>query len=323
MPKLRGRAPLPTRLRGRVFTRGQALAAGLTASQLRGPRVRRVFRGLYCDPAVSDQVEALLTAALHLLPAGSAIAGLHAAALHGLPLPLLTDRHAASIALRVCVPVSVTRKNHRVGLDVRWTELPAAHVQVVQGIRTLAPARLLLDLAADGWGRDDLVALVDAALHNHRVTAAQLAEVLAWAARRRGCRLARLVIGLADAGAESPMETRLRLIIIDAGLPKPLTNRPVKDRGRTVAWPDLSYPEWKIAIEYDGADHAGSARRARDEWRRVELRERGWTVLTFTSHEVLKAPEVVVARVRAQIGRAASQASTAASAGIARSQVAS
>lgn len=318
-------APLPEPLRLRLFTRAEAVAHGLTAAQLRGPMVRRVFRGLYCDPAVSDHLDALLLAAMRLLPPGSAVAGLHAAALHGLPLPLLVRGHEISRGerlldspLRVCVPAAGIRKNARPGLAVSWTQLPDSHVQLVQRVRVLAAARLIVELAADGWERADLVALADAALHNHRVTEQQLREVLDWAAGRRGCRLARVVVDLADAGAESAMETRLRLLLIDAGLPRPRCNRSVKDGGRTVARPDLSYPEWKIAIEYDGADHADSLRRARDEERRVELRARGWTVLTFTSQEVLLAPEVVVARVRAEIGRARRSSS----AGFGRSQAA-
>jgi very-short-patch-repair endonuclease len=321
MPRGRGPAPLPPPLRHKLFTRAEAIAHGLTPAQLRGPMVCRVFRGLYCDPAVSGQLNRLLLAALQVVPSGSAIAGLHCAAMHDLPLPLVTGGHGIDLLerlltspLHVCVPATGTRKNHRPGMEIRFTALTSDHVLQVGGVAVLAPARLLLELAADGWDRVDLVALVDAALHSHRVTSQQLTEALRWGARRRGCRLARAVVDLADAGAESPMETRLRLIIVDAGLPGPQTNRPVKDGSRTVARPDLSYPEWKIAIEYDGADHATSPRRARDEARRVALRERGWTVLTFTSHEVLVTPEVVVARVRAEIGRA----SRAASAGLGR-----
>lgn len=318
-------APLPHPLRLRLFTRADALAHGLTPAQLRGPMVRRVFRGLYCDPAVSNHLEALLLAAIRLLPPGAAVAGLHAVALHGLPLPLLAGGHGVSrderllaSSLRVCIPATSPRKNARPGLEVAWTELPDAHTQLIKRVRVLAVSRLLVELAADGWDRADLVALADAALHNHKVTEAQLREVLEWAAGRRGCRLARIVVELADAGAESPMETRLRLLLIDAGLPRPRSNRAVRDGGRVVARPDLSYPEWKIAIEYDGADHADSLRRARDEERRVELRARGWTVLTFTSQEVLLMPELVVARVRAEIGRA----QRTSSAGLPRSQTA-
>lgn len=327
MPSPRRLAPLPEPLRMRLFTRAQALAHGLTAAHLRGPRVRRVFRGLYCDPALSNQVEALLVAALHLAPPGSAVGGLHAVALHDLPLPLIAGGHDVSRderllgnALQVCAPASGRRTNRRPGLEISWTALPDAHVHVIKRIRVLATGRLLLELAADGWVREDLVALADAAMHNHRVTHEQLRDVLDWAAKRRGCRLARVVVDLADAASESPMETRLRLLIVDARLPRPRVNRPVMDGRRTVARPDLSYPEWKIAIEYDGADHADSPRRARDEERRFELRARGWTVLTFTSHEVLVTPEVVVARVRAEIRRATAIAVS--SAGFGRSDTA-
>jgi very-short-patch-repair endonuclease len=91
------------------------------------------------------------------------------------------------------------------------------------------------------------------------------------------------------------------MIIVLAGLPRPESNLAVYRDGEFVARPDLSYPEHKLAIEYDGAAHADAQRRSADERRRVELRALGWRVLTFTSSEVLGAPEVVVARIAAEL----------------------
>lgn len=54
------------------------------------------------------------------------------------------------------------------------------------------------------------------------------------------------------------METWLRLLIVVAGLPEPVTNLNVHDAsGRWIARPDLLYPAYRVAIEYDGYHHGG------------------------------------------------------------------
>jgi hypothetical protein len=72
----------------------------------------------------------------------------------------------------------------------------------------------------------------------------------------RGIRQAREVAELADARAESPMESRLRMTIVGAGLPRHEVQEPVLDTDQTVpARPDLAYPAARLGIEYDGATH--------------------------------------------------------------------
>jgi hypothetical protein len=95
------------------------------------------------------------------------------------------------------------------------------------------------------------------------------------------------------------METRVRLLLVRAGLPCPEVNRDVFDlAGSWLAPPDLSYPALKIAIEYDGDHH----RTDRKQWRRdrardANLREAGWIVITLTADDVFRYPDRTVAKV--------------------------
>jgi hypothetical protein len=110
---------------------------------------------------------------------------------------------------------------------------------------------------------------------NRRV--AVLDDVRAAAAllpRARGSRQAREVAALADGRAESPPETRLRLLVLRAGLPPPVAQFEVRHRGRFVARVDCAYPEHRLAIEYDGLYHAGADQFVRDRRRLNDLR---WT----------------------------------------------
>jgi hypothetical protein len=121
----------------------------------------------------------------------------------------------------------------------------------------------------------------------------------------RGVRRLRDALALVRAGTDSPMETRLRVLLVLAGLPCPEVNVLIRDdRGEVVAMPDLSYPGLRVAIEYDGDVH----RVDRGVWRRDIARRQamealGWRVITCTSDDVHRTPARTVAWVRAALAR--------------------
>jgi very-short-patch-repair endonuclease len=108
------------------------------------------------------------------------------------------------------------------------------------------------------------------------------------------------------------METRLRLIFEDAGLPEPTVNRVVsRDGGAPIHCPDLSWPQWRVAADYDGRHHTdrdseGEVRRgSQSDWRQRQdtsrrdlLEEEGWILRVFTSFDVFRAPQRAVERMR-------------------------
>ena len=102
-----------------------------------------------------------------------------------------------------------------------------------------------------------------------------------------------------DGGAESPQETRTRLLLVRSGLLKPETQIVVLDRfGYPFARIDMGYREWKVGIEFDGAQHwTDPAQRTADIDRYAELAALGWLIVRVSSDLLRYRPEVVVGRV--------------------------
>lgn len=127
--------------------------------------------------------------------------------------------------------------------------------EVVHGMRVTTPARTALDIACR-YPVDRAVAAIDALA---RATNLKLADVELLAQRyagRRGIRRARTALDLVDAGAESPRETWLRLLLIRAGLPRPQTQIPVHDEyGALIAVVDMGWEDIKVGADYDGDHH--------------------------------------------------------------------
>lgn len=122
----------------------------------------------------------------------------------------------------------------------------------------------------------------------------------------RGIRHLREALGLVDGGAESPQETRLRLLLVQSGIPRPVTQIPVRDdRGRVVRRIDMGWPEWMVGAEYDGEQHFTDPDAYAADIERLEfLAGRGWTIVRVSSRQLRwQRPEVVV-RVRRALAAA-------------------
>ncbi len=115
---------------------------------------------------------------------------------------------------------------------------------------------------------------------------------------RRGIRRARRALSLVDAGAESPRETWLRLLLIRAGFPAPQTQIPVHDEyGQLVAVLDMGWEEMKLAVEYEGDHHRTDRRQFNKDIRRAAaLADLGWSHIRVTAEDTEGG---VVARVQA------------------------
>lgn len=99
-------------------------------------------------------------------------------------------------------------------------------------------------------------------------------------------------VALADPRAGSPPETRLRLLLVLAGLPAPAVQHPLVDAlGQELVRFDLAYPEAMLAIEYDGDD-------ALDRHRDLMTSALGWHTLRLLRHDLVVTPEATIAVVR-------------------------
>ncbi|HLR94751.1 MAG TPA: DUF559 domain-containing protein, partial [Jiangellaceae bacterium] len=149
-------------------------------------------------------------------------------------------------------------------------------------------------------GLHDLVALGDAIVRRW-VEGIDLAAVVRRAHGQRGVRRARRAVGLVRPRVDSPMETKVRLMIVDAGLPCPIPGYVVHDHSGWIGEVDLVYPEWKVAIEYDGDVHRTRRAWAADHAKTQLLHDAGWVVIRLTARDVLQTPELTIHRIRQHI----------------------
>ncbi|KZX21934.1 endonuclease domain-containing protein [Rathayibacter tanaceti] len=226
----------------------------------------------------------------------------HGTAAHLLGLP--GPRPSATTPLHVSV-APPQRAARRVG--VRSHHLWDDAVTVVDAGSPVAdPASTFCHLS-DSRSLDDLVVLGDAIVgpdedgrrRGWRVDLEVLASRAA-SFRGRGGRRARDAVPWVRVGAESPMETLLRLLLLRAGLPEPEVNVELyDDEGRFVARVDLLYRARRVVVEYDGDQHRSDRAQYERDIRRIEAIEAlGYRVVRVRSAGVLLHPEETVARVR-------------------------
>ena len=286
-----GMAPsprIPPELTKGPFTVDEARQRGVSRAQLLGASWRRLGPGFYAWREIAEAPMTRLIAAKLRLPDVAVFTGPTAAWLHGLDIAPWSPIEAA-------VP-DTSSTSRLVGVVVRRCSIPATETSIRRGLRVTSAARTVADLACR-MPLTDAVAMLDMALHRRLVTSGRLRDWAGTHAGYRGVRRLRRALELADPSAESVMETRLRLLLVLAGLPHPQGQVSLRDDfGLFLARPDLYYPDARLAIEYDGATHRESL--AADNRRQNRLIDAGYRVLRFTAGDVLDAPAGVVSMVR-------------------------
>jgi hypothetical protein len=220
-----------------------------------------------------------------MLVVAAVVAGVAASALHG----------ARWIDADIPVELIWTSTRPPPGIIAREQMLGDGEASQVTGLPVTNPARTAYDLGRY-LPRGQAVARLDALM---RATPFSIEDVLLLTKRypgARGVRRLRAVLDLVDAGAASPKETWLRLLLIDAGLPNPTTQIPVVESYHTVAVLDMGWEEFGVAVEYDGDHHRSDRRQyAKDQRRLRKLAELGWIVIRVIAGD---KPEEVIDRVR-------------------------
>jgi hypothetical protein len=283
-------ARVPNDLRTEPFTTAQAAAHGVMRSALQGAAWRHVFRDVWVCAHVPDTREMRLAAVRLVLGDGAFVCGLTAAWMYGIE----AQARRGDLVWVGC------RTSHRVrtraGCLTREITVEDSDLKIVDGITMTSELRTVFDCAR--WlSLVEAVVVADALSHAGLVTVEELAGYAATHRGLRGIRQFDRVIDLMDPLSESPMETRVRLLLVFAGLPRPQAQLIVTDAaGRFVARADLGYEEQRLLVEYDGAFH-WDQRRA-DDRRREAMRALGWTVLVISADDYYKTPTATVARVR-------------------------
>jgi len=273
------------------FIGREALDAGrLTSHRLRTGHVI-LFPGVYVESGVPVTAHTKARAAYLWSRRRGIVAGRSAAALLGAkwvdaaaPAQLIhPNRHR---------PAGVQTWADRIGDD---------EIEVVDGMRVTSAARTALDIASR-QPPDRAVPAIDALARATRLTMADVGLLVNRYPGRNGIRRARATLELVDAGAESPRETWLRLLIVRSGLPRPQTQIPVLDEYRqVVARVDVGWEDWKIAVEYDGEHHWTDRRQMTRDIRRTEqLAELGWIVIRVTAED---PPGAILHRIGKAVAR--------------------
>jgi hypothetical protein len=279
---------VPPALKTGAFSLSEARGVGITRDQLRGAGYRRLGSGLYCWAGLEESALLMLTAVARRLPKGAAFSGLTAAWLHGLDVEPCDP-------IEVTIPKSI-RSGHRVGASIRRAALAGEEIVLRRRQPTTSAIRSVVDLGSRDLLTEGVVA-ADMFLHAKLVAIAQLRTHIDKHRRAKGIVRLRRVADLAEPKAESPMETRLRMLLVLAGLPRPEVQVPiVDDQRRPLGRPDLFYPIQRLAIEYDGGNHRD--RLISDNRRQNGLVGAGIRFLRFTAADVCGTPDTVVLQVR-------------------------
>ena len=257
----------------------------------------RVARGVWRAPAEVEEFVALCAAVLRALPPDSVIGGVSAARLHGLWLPAELPRRIEVIVRRDSALPRMLPGSRRPEVRARRRTLHPGDVGRLDGVPLTSLARTWCDLA-EVLPMADLVAAGDSALRAGGDPDA-MRTTLGRAHRRRGVVKARAVWPLLDGRARSRPESHLRYALLQGGLPPPEVNQPIfSEHGEWLAEPDLHYARARLALEYNGAEHADPGRMRRDITRDLDYQWDGWRVITFGPAQVFKRPDQIASLVR-------------------------
>lgn len=276
---------------GEPFLGSEAVARGtLTRGRLSTGYVR-LFRDVYVSR--DADVTAALRARAGWLWSGrqGVVAGFAAAALHG-------SKWVDGLTV---VDLIHDNRHPQAGIRAHGDRIEDDEISVIGGISVTSAARTALDMGC-WYSTTAAVAGIDALARATRIKAADVELLAERYSRRRGIVQARKAIALFDSGAQSPKESWLRIVLVQAGLPPPQTQIPITDElGDLIAYLDMGWEEMKVAVEYDGDHHRTDRRQYGWDIRRSEMLQRlGWIIVRIVAGD---RPAEIVRRVQAARAR--------------------
>jgi len=274
------------------FIGSEALAAGRVNRYQLASEYDAVYRNVYVPKGQVLTAADKAVAAWLWSDRRATTAGLSAAALHG------------TLWLDSKLPAELNQPHrHKTnGILLHSDKLADDEVCIANGVPATTPARTAYDVGRRR-GLTTAVIWLDALM---QATNLKPTDIQAVAERHRGARgilQLREAIELSDIGAESPQETRTRLILTHAGLRPQRTQIEVFDRlGEFVRRIDMGWDYWKVGVEYDGAQHWTSPDvRDNDIDTQARLEALGWRIVRVSGGMVRYRPGTIVARTRAAL----------------------
>jgi hypothetical protein len=264
-----------------------------SAAVRRGDISRRALardhRAIYRDVYLPRDVEltALLRARAAWLSTGATLCGLSAAAAFGTKW------------LDASAPAEIVRATRHTpsGIVVHSWRLAPDETCLAGSMTVTTAARTAFDIDRN-LPPVRAIPILDALVNASGVKTAAVQVLADRYPGARGVARLRSTLELVDGGAESPQETRLRLLIVSGGLPPPETQIEFRDLRIRV---DMGWREWKVAVEYDGVQHWTDRRqRAWDLERIVQLEAAGWVVVRVSA-DMMSRPKVIVERIAVKL----------------------
>ncbi|MGV0679679.1 hypothetical protein ABQE62_26080 [Mycolicibacterium fortuitum] len=257
------------------FLGSEALAAGAVNRHQLRTRFRALYPNVYVPTEMTPTLAERVAGAWLWSQRKGVVAGQAAAALHGTKW---VDRTTT---------IELIHTNPRApdGVITRRDMLLDGEAVSRRGVTVTTCERTAFDI-----GRRSAVnvgvARLDALLN---ATGCAIDDVRALAARHPGApglRRLETTLTFVDAGSQSPRESWLRLLLVRNGLPRPVTQIPVVVDGLPVAYLDMGWEEWMVAVEYDGDQHRTDRWQYVKDIRRLEiLKDLGWIVIRVVAED--------------------------------------
>ncbi|MDG4663643.1 DUF559 domain-containing protein [Mycobacterium sp. 236(2023)] len=277
---------------GEIFLGTEAVAAGVVTRHELARWCRPVFPNVHVPKGQVVTLRDLAVGAWLWSGRTGIVTGLAAARLHGAAW-IPDDADVELIFENTHPPRGIVARNERIASD-EW--------DLMSGVPVANAARTAFDLGRFRR-RLDAVVRLDALM---RVSPYSTEDVMMLTKRYRGARgVARVKAALpfVDGGAQSPMETYWRMLVVHCGFPSPATQIPIFDEdGYPVRVVDFGWEELKVAVEYDGDQHQSNrAQYLKDRDVMRILRRRGWEVLCVVRED--RRDDVIARLHRAMVSR--------------------
>lgn len=262
------------------------------ARRVRDGEIVRVWHGVY---SLGSPDTARRLRALDLLSETTIVGCLGTAAqLYGFDTENTVRTHILDPGVRM-----------RPSADLMVHQRIGAPLKKIDGRLLTAPAWTAIELARS-LRRPRALATLDAALRSATCTAADLECALKEQRGRRGVVKVRQLLPHADARAESPMESEMRLVFMDWGMPTPELQYEIVDRHGQLWRVDFAWPESRVAAEYDSMDwHANPVAVKHDRMKSARLQEIGWTSVPAVVDDVRRYPAELCSRIKSHLEAAA------------------
>jgi hypothetical protein len=258
-----------------IVVGSEAVAAGRLTRHELSRRYRRVYHGIYVLKNANLTLRERAIAAWLASGRRAIISGAAAAGLHGAPW----------VDPQTPIEILGVKCRAQPGLIPRTERVSSDEVTTIAGLAVTTRARTGFDLGR--WrNRGDALARLDTLMWHQGFTVDQVEDIIERYPRARGVRQLRDLLPLVDGGAASPRESITRLRLIDAGLPAPQTQIPIFDGGRAVAYLDMGWKKFKVAVEYDGDQHRTDRRQYVKDIQRLRMLEAmGWIIIRVIAED--------------------------------------